>query len=152
MRPVAPSEQRARGYRSSGTPAPPIKCGRRGREHGCDQRTFPSAVRRITRPANAWAAGPCAREGSHAEPRRATRSRGALERASETETRIEAEAQTAHEAESQKEAEAAEGLRRTEAHTTGTVRDRRESGQTLASIHISARLGDDAARAGWWPR
>ena len=104
---------------------------------------------RITRPANAWG-GPCAREGSHAEPRRATRSRGALERASETETQIEAEAQTAHEAESQKEAEAAEGLRRTEAHTTGTVRDRRESGQTLASIHISAR--DDAARAGWRPR
>ena len=105
---------------------------------------------RITRPANAWAV--LAREDSHAEPRRATRSRGALERASETETQIEAEAQTAHEAESQKEAEAAEGLRRTEAHTTGTVRDRRESGQTLASIHISARLGDDAARAGWWPR
>ena len=117
---------------------------------GCDQRTFPSAVR-SHHASSQRLGGPCAREGSHAEPRRATRSRGALERASETETRIEAEAQTAHEAESQKEAEAAEGLRRTEAHTTGTVRDRRESGQTLASIHISARLGDDAARAGWRP-
>lgn len=115
---------------------------------GCDQRTFPSAVR-SHHASSQRLGGPCAREGSHAEPRRATRSRGALERASETETQIEAEAQTAHEAESQKETD---GGTQTEAHTTGTVRDRRESGQTLASIHISARLGDDAARAGWRPR
>jgi hypothetical protein len=145
VRPVAPSEQPAGSYRSSGTPAPPVSVDGEAGSTAAIRGHFHPRFVRITRPANAWAV--LAREDSHAEPRRATRSRGALERASETETQIEAEAQTAHEAESQKETDGG-----TQTDTTGTVRDRRESGQTLASIHISARLGDDAARAGWWPR